>query len=580
MPFLTLVRSRLAVGLFVALVLAVATARAGSGCDGPQMSTQPDGMTAGLSAARDAGGVAVAVAASGRGADEVDLRTSAVQSGGTNTVIFSDNFEGSFPGQWHLMWSVTAGTDTTLSWGRCTNRAAGGAASLWCAGGGSHAHACGTTYAPNEGTWAIYGPFSLADATAAAVDFDLWLASQNGADYVYTMVSTDGAYYYGGFSLAGSTGGGWVHRTVNLAAIPGIAPVGAPQVWVALVFQSNASTQAEGAYIDNVVIQKTTAAPCTYGINAASQSFPAAGGTGTIGVTASASSCAWTAASNDAWIQVTSGASGTGNGSVGFSVTANSGAARSGTITAAGQTFTVNQAAGGGSSYPYTYWLQVISHTSGAGGTQWRSDVGIFDRSATAANVGLILYTGSGTLSRNQIVAGNAQTIETDLAGQLGLTSGSGALEVLSTEPLVVTSRTYNLAASGFTYGQGYDGVVSSDGLGAGASAYLTQLSQTGAAGQVGTTRTNIAVTNTGAAPASVTVAIFTATGAQVWSDTRSYDPGEFYQYQEPYRLGAGLTNVTAGYAVMTVNSGTGVISTASVIDNGSGDPTTRNATP
>ena len=56
--------------------------------------------------------------------------------------------------------------------------------------------------------------------------------------------------------------------------------------------------------------------------------------------------CAWSAATNEAWIAITSGATGSGNGSVGFSVAANSGSARTGTATIATQTFTVNQAAG------------------------------------------------------------------------------------------------------------------------------------------------------------------------------------------------------------------------------------------
>ena len=56
-----------------------------------------------------------------------------------------------------------------------------------------------------------------------------------------------------------------------------------------------------------------------------------------------ATGCAWTAKSNAAWITVASGASGSGNGSVGYSVAANTGAARSGTLTVSGQTFTINQ---------------------------------------------------------------------------------------------------------------------------------------------------------------------------------------------------------------------------------------------
>ena len=63
---------------------------------------------------------------------------------------------------------------------------------------------------------------------------------------------------------------------------------------------------------------------------------------GTVAVT-TAAGCAWTAVSNNSFITVTSGATGSGNGTVGFSVAANTGAARTGTLTIAGQTFTVTQ---------------------------------------------------------------------------------------------------------------------------------------------------------------------------------------------------------------------------------------------
>jgi len=82
---------------------------------------------------------------------------------------------------------------------------------------------------------------------------------------------------------------------------------------------------------------------CTFSINPTSASYTTAGGSGNSAVTAGAA-CGWTAVANAPWIHVTSGASGTGNGSVGFSVDANAGSARNGTITIAGQTFTVSQA--------------------------------------------------------------------------------------------------------------------------------------------------------------------------------------------------------------------------------------------
>ena len=54
--------------------------------------------------------------------------------------------------------------------------------------------------------------------------------------------------------------------------------------------------------------------------------------------------CAWTAASNDSWLTITSGASGNGNGSVAFSVAFNPFNVRSGSLTIARQTFSVQQA--------------------------------------------------------------------------------------------------------------------------------------------------------------------------------------------------------------------------------------------
>ena len=96
-------------------------------------------------------------------------------------------------------------------------------------------------------------------------------------------------------------------------------------------------------------------------INPTSQNFSASGSNGIVNVN-STGSCGWTATSNASWIKITSGASGTGNGTVGFNVAANSGAQRSGTITIAGKTFTITQdgAPGGGT-------IQFLSTTTFVG---------------------------------------------------------------------------------------------------------------------------------------------------------------------------------------------------------------------
>lgn len=89
-------------------------------------------------------------------------------------------------------------------------------------------------------------------------------------------------------------------------------------------------------------------ASCDYTLTPTSQTVLATGGTGSAGVTAMAG-CPWTAVSNNtSWLTITGGTSGNGDGMVTFSAAANTQTqARSGTLTIAGQTFTVNQNAAG-----------------------------------------------------------------------------------------------------------------------------------------------------------------------------------------------------------------------------------------
>ncbi|MDQ6653917.1 MAG: hypothetical protein M3Y84_14395 [Acidobacteriota bacterium] len=88
----------------------------------------------------------------------------------------------------------------------------------------------------------------------------------------------------------------------------------------------------------------TIANTCAYSIVPTGRSFSASGGTDTINVTTNAG-CPWAASSNAGWITLTSGLSGSGNGPVAYSVAPNTTiASRSGTLSLAGQSFTVTQA--------------------------------------------------------------------------------------------------------------------------------------------------------------------------------------------------------------------------------------------
>ena len=68
------------------------------------------------------------------------------------------------------------------------------------------------------------------------------------------------------------------------------------------------------------------------------------GGAFSVAVTTTPSTgCAWSAVSNAGWIHVTTGGSGTSNGTFAFSVDANTGPPRVGTLVIADETITFNQ---------------------------------------------------------------------------------------------------------------------------------------------------------------------------------------------------------------------------------------------
>jgi hypothetical protein len=82
---------------------------------------------------------------------------------------------------------------------------------------------------------------------------------------------------------------------------------------------------------------------CGYTITPTSHSFSSAGGSGTISVT-SPGGCSWSASESENWLEITSGDSGSGNGSVAYRVSGNtSSSGRSASINVAGKNFTVNQ---------------------------------------------------------------------------------------------------------------------------------------------------------------------------------------------------------------------------------------------
>jgi len=167
-------------------------------------------------------------------------------------VIFADDFEGSFPGPWERLGNP--------GWGLATCRSVSGTHSVWPAAAGTGAVTpCVNNYPDNLNAWLIYGPFSLADATAAEFTFQRWLRSEDGYDSLSWMASIDGQQFYGQVD-SGDTGG-WVSQQFDLSDVYTLGNLcGKPQVWIALLFQSDADTNDQGAFVDDPVIRKKVGA--------------------------------------------------------------------------------------------------------------------------------------------------------------------------------------------------------------------------------------------------------------------------------------------------------------------------------
>jgi uncharacterized protein (TIGR03437 family) len=145
---------------------------------------------------------------------------------------------------------------------------------------------------------------------------------------------------------ATSSGGDWLTVEPDRATTPANLSVRVVPTFLPPGVYNGQITLTGGATTLTVPVRVTinSTATCDFRISPASASFSATGGAGTIGVVAPPG-CTWTAASGVPWVSITSGSSGSGSGTVQFTVSPATGTqARSGTLTVAGQPFAISQA--------------------------------------------------------------------------------------------------------------------------------------------------------------------------------------------------------------------------------------------
>ena len=169
----------------------------------------------------------------------------------------------------------------------------------------------------------------------------------------------------------------------------------------------------------------TTASGCEVSVSPPAESFSPSGGEGTVVITATAGSCAWSAVSNAPWISVTT-TSGSGNANLRYSVAANTGAARTGTLTVAGFTITVSQAAAAPSSCTFTVSPLTESFAAAGGDDTTRVDASSGSCAWSAVSnvpwITLAAAGGTGNGSVRHTVAANTGAARTGTLTVAGAT--------------------------------------------------------------------------------------------------------------------------------------------------------------
>jgi hypothetical protein len=225
-------------------------------------------------------------------------------------------------------------------------------------------------------------------------------------------------------------------------------------------------------------VYPVTGPACTFSLSPTSASWGAAGGSGSATVSTQPG-CAWSASSSASFLNISSGSAGTGSGTVNYSVASSSAfSSRTGTLTIAGQTFTVTQAAGCG--YALTPSSASVPAAGGTGSVTVTTPAGCPWSAVSNASFANITSstTGSGNGSISYQVSGNGISPRT---GTLTIAAQTFTINQFGTGPIVTLDK------PSLRYGATHSGTIVTSQT----SAQLVRLSQTAGAAVTWTATSN-----------------------------------------------------------------------------------------
>jgi hypothetical protein len=232
-----------------------------------------------------------------------------------------------------------------------------------------------------------------------------------------------------------------------------------------------------------------------------------------------------------------------------------------------------------------TLYIPTGAHSTGALGTNWRTDLEVHNPGTTQASYTIALLKrdtdNSSPVSQSFSLAPGRAARYTDVIDSVFHFTGAAAFRITPTSgSVLVTSRTYNALGggnplylpAGATFGQFVPGFTADQAIATGQEGRLIQLAHRDPNSKLDY-RTNIGYVNTGAATIALVTDLYRADGVKLGTFNDSLRPYEYKQIDNIFeRVTSSI--VADGYAILhSTTPGATFLAYASVIDNRTGDP-------
>jgi hypothetical protein len=351
-----------------------------------------------------------------------------------------------------------------------------------------------TVSIPNAGS----RTFTVNQAAAAACTFSTNPSSRSFSSATgagnFTLTASDP-----NCSWSAATSDSWVNITGSTSG------TGSAQINFT-VSSNNGAARTANITVGGQVFNVTQESGCTFSLSSPNSNFGESGGNGSV-IVNSGAGCAWNAATNSSsWISFTSNTNGNGNGTVNFAVAANTGQARTGTITVGNQSITIAQAAM--AVVPNVSIANISLSEGNSGTTTFAFTVNLSSAASQAVSVNYATANGTAVAGEDYTAASGILTFAAGETSKLIAVSVNGDAVIEPDEAFTVNLS--NAVNASISAGAG-TGTIQNDDAGGSLQFSLSNYTANENAGTA-----TVTVTRTGGAASGVSVNYSTSNGSAI----------------------------------------------------------------